>query len=331
MRLFLFVLSILSSSCFLTAQEKNLGTLPRFDFTLKTKYEYIPESNIGRFSVRNSRVGLSGGISPDVSYRVQLELSNTGKFEVLDLYGNVKLFKGFDLTIGQSSIPVFNTYQITPAQMLFANRTFLGKFLSGSRDIGLLANYQFGICKTPVALQFGVFNGSTINNPVWTNRPSYSARLLVGNMCGLRATAKIYRYPLASETDYMICGADLRYGGEKFKIESEVMNRHNYFNGVDRFTSCLQGAYSFTLKEGGLVKNIIPALRWDGIGENIRESGFDVNRLTVGISLGLTSKPFTSLIRFDYEWYFVKNPIQELSLYDEICSNKFTMELLIQL
>lgn len=330
MRLFLLVLSLLSSSCFLTAQEKFQGTIPKLDFTLKTKYEYIPESGFGRFSVRNSRVGLSGGISPDVSYRVQLELSNTGKFEVLDLYGNVKLFKGFDVTFGQTSIPVYNTYQITPAQMLFANRTFLGKFISGSRDIGLLANYQFGVSNTPVNLQFGVFNGSTINNPVWTNKPSYSARVLVGSMSGWRATAKVYRYPLAAENDYMICGADLRYGSERFKVESEVINRHNYFNGADRFTSCIQGAYSFSVKDGGLVKNIIPALRWDGISDNIGKSGFDVNRLTTGLSLGLTAKPFTSLVRFDYECYFVKNPIQELSLYDEICSNKFTVELLIQ-
>lgn len=328
----LTAISILLSTYLLTGQEIKQDYKPKFDFTLKTKYEYSPDTKAGRFTVRNSRLGLYGSISTKVSYKVQIELSSEGKLEVLDLMANVKLFKGFDVSLGQTSLPVFNSYQTTPAQMLFANRSFLTKFNAGSRDIGVLANYKCEIGETPVAFQFGVFNGSTINKPIWTDKPSYTARVLVGTMDGLRATIKVYKYPLGQREDFFISGADLRYAAERLKIESEVMNRHNYFNGVNRFTSYIQGAYSFPINIGELFKDITPAVRWDGISENLKDNGFDINRLTIGFSFGFTSKPFNSLLRFDYEKYFIKNPIAEFSsLYDEIDADKFTIELLIVL
>lgn len=57
----------------------------KFDATLKTKYELATETGMSRFSVRNSRVGLFGDLNEYVSYKFQIELSNEGKFDVLDL------------------------------------------------------------------------------------------------------------------------------------------------------------------------------------------------------------------------------------------------------
>jgi hypothetical protein len=302
---------------------------PYFDATLKTKYEYAIDNQLGRFTVRNSRLGLFGNLTSSVSYKTQIEFSSEGKFDVLDMYANIKLFKGFELSLGQTSIPIFNPYTTTPSLMLFANRTFLAKFYAGTRDIGIMTNYSFDISEIPILLQFGVFNGSTINNPVWTKKPSYSARVVAGSMNGLRASAKVYRYPLGEEEDYLIMGADLRYGLDRFKIETEVMNRHNYFSGVNRFSSYLQGAYSFPINGFTLFKDITPAIRWDGIGEDFANNAFDVNRFTFGLSFGLTSKPFSSLLRLDYEHYIVDKPIAEFSVSDEIDSDKFTVELLI--
>lgn len=75
---------------------------------------------------------------------------------------------------------------------------------------------------------------------------------------------------------------DLRYGQERYKIESEILNRHNYYNGINRFASYIQGAYSFP-----------------------------------------------SLVRLDYENYFVQKAIPEFSQYNEIDSDKITLELLV--
>lgn len=303
--------------------------LPRFDASIKTKYEYAFDTKMSRFSVRNSRMGLAGNIVKPVTYRVQVELSSEGNFEVLDMSANLKLAEGFSVTFGQTSVPVFNSYITTPSTMLFANRAFIGKYIAGSRDIGILANYEFSGTPFPLMLELGIFNGNTINKPLWTDRPSYAARVTLGEMTGLRATGKIYRYPKTTTEDYVIWGADLRYAQERYKIEAEVMNRHNKYDDVDRFSLYVQGGYSFPLKSDGLFKNFTPVMRWDAIGEDLKDKIFDANRLTFGLCFGLTKNPFGSLIRIDYESYIVKRAITEFDRYDEMDSDKLTLELLI--
>lgn len=311
------------------SQSKIKDYFPKFDASIKTKYEYAFETNMSRFSVRNSRMGLSGNITDPITYRVQVELSSEGNFEVLDLSANIRFFKGFSVTFGQTSVPVFNPYIITPSQMMFANRAFIGKYFASTRDIGLLANYKIPNMPVPVSLEMGVFNGYVINRPLWTDRPSFATRVIVGDMKGVRATAKMYRYPKTAIEDYVIWGADFRYAQERYKIEAEVMNRHNKFDDVDRFSLYLQGGYSFPLNSNTLFKDITPVVRWDAIGEDLSNNKFDANRLTFGLSFGLTDKPFGSLIRLDYESYIVKRPITEFNKYDEMDSDKITLELLI--
>jgi len=303
--------------------------IPKLDASIKTKYEYATKTKMSRFSVRNSRMGISGYISDPVSYRVQVELSSEGKFEVLDLNGTIKLFKGFCVTLGQTGLPIFNSYIITPSQMLFANRAFVGKYFTGTRDIGVMASYKTSFKSIPVELEFGMFNGSSINNPVWTNRPSYAGRLQLGSMNGLRATVKFYENPHQGSDDYKFRGADLRYSAKNYKIEAEFMDRYNVTQNIHRSAFYLQGAYSLYLSKGDIFNNITPALRWDLIGEDLHFNKIDAGRFTFGLGLGLSNKPYGSLIRFDYEYYLVERPIAEFNKYDEMDSNKFTIELLV--
>lgn len=311
------------------AQNRFSEFLPKFDASIKTKYEYAFDTRMSRFSVRNSRMGLTGKIASPISYRVQVELSSEGNFEVLDMSAKIKLSDALSVTFGQTSVPLFNSYITTPSTMLFANRAFIGKYFAGSRDIGILADYKFNNLSFPLMVELGIFNGNTINNPLWTDRPSYATRITLGEMTGLRATAKLYRYPKTSTEDYVIWGADLRYGRERYKVEAEVMNRHNKFDDADRFSVYLQGGYSFPLNKGGLFKNIAPVMRWDAIGEDLKNKIFDANRLTLGLCFGLTDNPFGSLIRIDYESYLVKRAITEFNRYEEMDSDKLTVELLI--
>ena len=311
------------------SQENNFLRKIKFDGSLKTRYEYALDTEMSRFSVRNSRLGLSGEMSSYVSYRLQIELSNEGKFEVLDLSATIKPIENLTLTMGQTSIPIYNSYQITPSQMMFANRTFLAKyFVPGTRDLGVLAAYNFLVSGVPVEFNAGVFNASKSNNPVWTNNLSWSARAIIGSMDGFRASAKIYRYP-GIDADFFLWGADFRYGKERFKIEAEVLDREDLSSGDNLFSSCLQGGYSFPVKNGGMFKDITPALRWDMMGHKIAVNGIGVNRLTFGLSFGFTSKPFSSLLRIDFEKYFKKYILPEFTRYEEMDSDKISIELQI--
>lgn len=310
----------------ISAQEKYPSFA--FDGILKNKFEVAPQTGKYRFDVRNSRLGLKGKIIPGVDYRAQLELSNEGKFQVLDLSGTLKPITGLSFTFGQTSIPLFNSYTTNPGTMMFANRTFLAKYYAGTRDIGLLTTYEFAAGKLPVALDLGIFNGNVINDPRWTDRFSYSARLSLGAMKGLRSTFKVYDYLLDEKAHYFIYGADLRYEAADWKIESEVMQRNDKIAHKDLLSAYLQGAYSFKLKnEKGIFQSIIPAARYDMMDEYNNGGKMDVSRFTLGLGLGIGKKAFASMLRLDYEWYFVKNPLSLLQKYEEMDKDKFTIEL----
>ena len=302
---------------------------PTINGNIKTKLEYATETGMTRFSVRNSRALLSGTISDIVLYKGQIELSDEGEFRVLDLNASIRFFDGLTVTLGQTSLPFFNSYAINPGDLMFSNRPFLGKYFTPTRDIGILGTYRSGWDNFPVSVEFGVFNGSTINNPIWTDKPSYATRIQLGGMTGFRTTAKFYRYPLSDQQDYTFWGVDARYAGSNYNIETEVMHRYNDFDGVNRISLYVQGSYTFPVRNPGIIKSVTPALRWDSIGENLGNGMFDNNRATFGVAFGLTEKPFKSLFRINYEHYMVNNAIPEFLERREIASDKLTFEILV--
>ena len=328
----LFVAIFMMFSLLTPAQETDSVRYPTFkvDGTMKNKFEYASETGSSRFSVRNSRMGVRGYLTPFFSYRGQIELSDNGNFKVLDLYGSFEPVRGLSLSLGQTSIPIFNSYVVSPANLMFANRAFIGKYFISTRDIGFLADYNFKIDAVPASIEFGAYNGNTINDPVWREKLSYGGRLELGSMKGLRSTFKFYDYLNTPTVHYFFYGADLRYEGANWKVETEFMKRDNKEVDEDQmFSYYLQGAYAVPLKETYFFKNIVPAVRWDAIDKHMNEKGFDVDRLTVGLGFGLTKKYFSSILRFDYEWYFINQELDILNLYEEMDSDKFTVDLLL--
>ena len=305
----------------------------KFDGAIKTKLEISADSGAMRFNVRNSRMGLRGDIGEYLSYRIQVELSSEGSFAPLDLYGTLKPAKGLSINLGQTSVPFENSYIITPAEMMFSNRAFIGKFFTpGSRDIGASLQYRFTPAEIPLELQAGAFNGGRINNPQWTTRPSYAFRITAGSMEGFRTSAKIYRYA-GENLDLLLWGADLHYAGKHLRIEAEAMNRNPEGGaGETLFGAYIQGAYVFELNKANMFHNVWPAFRWDAMGYGADKNGLDVNRLTVGLNFGVSLKPFASVLRFDYEQYFVRSShFPEFDNRDlHVSDNKFTIELLIK-
>lgn len=326
---FIILLTVLSVNI-ASAQEGDSETYPNinFDGSLKNKYEYAIDNNTSRFSVRNSRVGLSGNVNYFSGYRVQIELSDEGEFKVLDLSGTIRPAKGLSFTLGQTSIPIFNSYITTPATMMFANRAFIGKYFISTRDLGVNAKYKFNMGVVPTNLEFGVYNGNAINDPVWKRNLSYGGRVELGNMEGLRMTAKFYDYPNSDSLHFFIYGADLRYEKGNFKIETEIMKKESkteFHN--DLLSYYIQSAYKIPIKSE-FFDNLLPAVRWDSADERFDVSGFDVNRLTVGLGLDLAGETFSSIIRLDYEKYMVNNKMSIFTANDQMDSDKITLELL---
>lgn len=311
-------------------KERNVDLKKLFqpELILKAKYELDTENGKSRFSVRNSRIGLKGELASYMSYKLQIELSSEGDFNVLDLYGRFTPVSGLDITLGQCSVPVFNSYTISPGPLMFANRPFIGKYFASTRDIGLNVLYTVKQEGFPLAVEAGVYNGSGINNPQWRKTPSYGGRLLFGSMKGFRSTVKVYRTERDEEKDYLLWGADIRYQSGNYKIEAEIMDRYNYFDDTYLFSSYIQGAYTFACNSR-IIKGIEPAARWDAMGYDFLNKGFGVNRITAGINFIFNMKPFDALVRVNYEQYFRRDTFIEFTESDEMDNNKLTLEFLI--
>ena len=344
------VILFMTAPVFSQTTDSDVPTLPeilkssRFDGVIKTKLETSAETGMMRFNVRNSRVGVRGDIGEYLSYRMQMELSNEGRFEPLDLFGTMKPTKNLSFSFGQQNIPFDNNYIIAPGEMMFANRTFLGKyFSSGTRDIGAVAQYRLNIDGFPIEGQMGMFNGGSINTPRWTDRPSLAFRMIVGSMSGFRSSAKIYRYSNEySNRDMLLWGADVRYSNSRLRIETEMMKRNSKNTEIvsDLFGAYIQGTYQFDLPNPhGMFRYLTPAARLDAMGYDVRKSGFDVTRFTCGLQFGLTFMPFDSLLRIDYEQYFLRKNINFPTLVkpnfdsprdDYATDNKVTVELIVR-
>lgn len=304
----------------------------KFDGVIKTKLEVSAEDGVMRFNVRNSRLGVRGDIGEYASYRVQVEFSSEGTFSPLDLYGTLKPAKGLNVNFGQASIPFDNQYIISPAEMMFSNRAFVGKYFTpGSRDIGVVVKYRFPFEAFPLEGEAGIFNGGRINEPQWTDEPSYAARLIAGSMDGFRASAKLYHYN-SEAIGMLLWGTDVHYANDRLRVEAEVMNRTSHTTSRDLLGIYIQGAYRFDLRNGKMFHSLSPAFRWDAMGYDVADAGFDVNRLTFGINFGLDLKPFESTLRIDCEQYFLRNNhFAELDNRDpHVADNKVTLELVLR-
>ena len=178
--------------------------------------------------------------------------------------------------------------------------------------------------------QAEIFNDDRINNPQWTDQPSYACRLIAGRMDGFRSTAKIYKYN-SKKRDWFLCGADIHYANNLLRVEAEIMNRHSNTDDSDLLETYIQSAYTFDLPDTKMFHCLTPVARWDTMGYNVWNSKFDVKRITVGINFRLTFIPYDSILRIDYDQYFATKDFPDFDNRDlHVADNKVTVELVIK-
>ena len=308
----------------------------RFDGIIKTKLETSVQNDAARFHVRNARLGARGDIGEFFSYRVQVDfVGNDGQFQALDFFATFKPIKSLSFVFGQQNIPFDNSYMTSPGEFMFANNAFVGDYLTpGSRDMGLVAQYRFRLGGFPMEAQAGVFNGGRINDAQWTDKPSFVFRMIAGAMTGFRSTAKVYRYNNPNmERDWLLWGADLRYANSRLRVETELMNRHCYDENSDRLGGYIQSDYMFYMRNpNAMFRTMTPAARIDLIGYDVQNSGFDVTKFTAGLMFGLTFIPYDTLLRVDYEHYFMRKDF-DFSIFSNrphIADNKLTVEIVVK-
>jgi len=306
LRIFL-LLVILPGLNYVAAQDSSAvksDYLPDIDAVLKVKTEYDLDNSLVRFEVRNARFGLKGKINEFMSYKIELDLSDEGKMKMLDAYVRLTPLKNLDIYMGQRKIPFSTDYMRNPAENIFANRSFLAKYINdGMRDIGFYLDYKFGN-SVPVDILLGAVNGTGNNNPQWIERPNLVSRVVFGRETGFRATGNLYYGEAENKDNLALYGGELRYNNGNFLIESEYISR-NWTDSIRIHDDGLYvHSYYNVILTDKIVKIITPTVRWDYMGDLLCSGRIDASRMTLGVNIGFEPKQFYSEIRLNYENYF---------------------------
>ncbi len=307
--LFIILVLIPQYSYSQSITQLNPEYLPDIDGILKTKAEFDLNNSKVRFEVRNARFGAKGKINPFISYRAELDLSDEGKMKMLDAYVRFTPVTNLDFYMGQRKIPFSTDYMRSPADNIFANRSFLAKYINdGMRDIGFYVNYKF-TGSIPVDLLIGAVNGTGNNNPQWKDKPNLAGRISAGSEKGFKVTGNLYYGDAAYKNHLAMFGGEIRYVTGNFMIESEYITRHWTDTASFRIHDdglYIHSFYNFKLNNK-MIPLLTPTIRWDFIGDAIFKRETDAERLTIGINAGFEPKQFIAEIRLNYEKYFKRN------------------------
>lgn len=272
---------------------------------LKTKGEFDLDNSLMRFEVRNARFGATGKINNNMSYKIEIDLSDEGKMKMLDAYVKFIPVSRLSFYLGQRKIPFSTDYMRNPAENIFANRSFLAKYINdGMRDIGFYAEYSID-GQIPVNILVGAVNGTGNNNPQWIDRPNLAGRLTLGPEKGIRITGNLYQGNVDDKKNLSMLGGEIRYTDGTFFIESEYIKRKwddslSVRRNDDGFY--IHSYYNFPI-QGNMIHLLTPVIRYDFIGESVFRKEVEASRLTFGINLGFEPKQFYSEIRLNYENY----------------------------
>jgi hypothetical protein len=296
----------------LSSQSKestSVNLLPEINGILKTKVEYDLDNSLTRFEVRNARFGFKGKVNKYFSYKAQIDLSDEGIIKMLDAYVMFTPLPDLDIYLGQRKVPFSTDYMRSPADNIFANRSFLSKYINnGLRDIGFFVNYKTS-GNVPVDIFVGAVNGTGNNDPQWITKPNIAGRISAGKDKGIRIAGNLYLGESLYQDKLTMLGGELRYSSGSLFIESEYITRSWTDSLSTRIRNdglYIHSYYNF-FRNDKIISLITPTARWDIIGNSVFGKEVDAKRLTLGINTGFFPKQFYAEIRLNYENYFKGN------------------------
>lgn len=303
------------------AQTDTLGMLkkwiPNVTGVIKAKFEYNSSTGKGRFDVRNARFGMKNNIGKHFGYRFEIDFCDEGKIKMLDAYVSFIPVKNLNITLGQMKATFSTEYMLNPADFEFSNRPFIDKRICKDlRDIGFRLSYKYeGL--VPFEVLGTIMNGTGVNNPEWTSRFAYGGRAVVGPFKGFTVQLN-YFGGIISDFPTQMQDYGLRYEYKNFVFNSEyaqktITDTSGSYTQNSMFAYVL---YRFFFQKG-MIRDVVPAVRYDFFSQNMRSGIIEPQRLTAGITLGFYKYNFAN-IRFNYEKYFYRTQTN--------LDDKFTVE-----
>lgn len=132
-----------------------------------------PEQGQNRFQIGTARLGISGEVDNDVSYKLLADFSRIPV--LLDMTAGFRVWDRMTITVGAQKPGISAGFLLPAAATDFINRPLIASILAGNRDIGVLTETEL---TDEVILTAGVFNGTNQNLSNNDNLFYYTGRLL---------------------------------------------------------------------------------------------------------------------------------------------------------
>jgi hypothetical protein len=306
-RLFILAHLLALSATVALAQKDSItrSYIPEIDGVIRAKFEYNSSTGKNRFEVRNARFMVTGFVTKVFNYKAEIDLSDEGQIKMLDAWVKFIPVKGLSFTLGQQKIPFSTDNLRSPGSLNFSNRSFIAKRICKDlRDIGFMATYQYDGA-FPFAVHAAVLNGSGINTAMWTKMHSFATRLELGPWKGGSLTACYFTGKVGGyNADMFNAGFNYRY--KNFFFDMEYAQKHTR-DTIGNFRS--NGAFAYALYEiplkKGIIRNIVPALRYDFFTGDMEKGIIEPSRITSAVTLGFHKVSWAD-IRISYEKYLYK-------------------------
>lgn len=291
--------------------------VPRLHGVIRPRWEMDTRSGESRFQVRNARVVLSGMLAPSIDYFSQVDLSDMGKFLVLDLWGRLALTDRLKFQAGQFRVPFGTDCFRGPGNYIFANRSFLGGTLNNVRAVGVQLSFNGKISDSnALTIDVGVFNPTAISDHnVWIRKPAFAGK----------ATMRLANVSISAGAETLIpqtvrvnaLSATGSWSSGRWLVEGEFLYKHytNHAFGPVRAYN-IYADYRIPVKLG-LFRQASVQARYDGMtaySTGVKnDAGVLVanyperQRVTVGGMLFYSHKSVGCDLRLNYEKYFYKS------------------------
>lgn len=295
-----------------TTSEK-VDYMPKIHGVVRTRYEGSWDPSwVQRFQVRNARVSVEGNVLQNLSYFIRVDVCDRGKFKFLDAYANWGFLRSWKLQAGQFRVPFGVACFRGPGTYIFANRTYLVKYMANIRQVGARIGW-YGTPGIPLTIEAGVFNSKPNgDHSVWQNSMDFAAKAVWKIKNVSLSASYLSMKPYAVRTNHVDAAVVWQTG--RWYVEGEYQHE-SYADGAFDATHGWEALASYTLPLNSKTFNFLSFQgRYDGIndystGAKNDEGRLTVNtcaqqRITLGASLGFLQKPVKALVRLNFEKVF---------------------------
>lgn len=304
---FLFLLSIVLMAAHAALADSISVKLPEFHGVVRPRWEMDTQSGESRFEVRWARLTMEGNVAPKIGYFMQVDFCDQGTFRFKDAYVKVSPTNDFQIVAGQMFLPFSADPFVAPQNFLFANRSFMTKYMNSYRKVGLKLVYNLPK-SIPLTIEAGIYNsGSITNHNTWSKDYTGAGRItyLFGNF-KLNAGAMTLK---PGATRMNLIDAGILYAHSDWRGALQYTRQHYCGIGLDDTHAwCVWGDYGRDAKIGMFNRWSLQA-RFDGMTRDwsgVEGEAFNParNRITVGGTLTYRYKKVYADLILDYENYF---------------------------